>query len=77
LDGRDQNAMTALDVLLAVAGCAVTALVVAAMILMTPRGEVDLYGDASDPQGSELSRADAEERADGTARRPDESHVGL
>jgi hypothetical protein len=47
------------------------------MILMTPRGEFDLDGDASDTQGSELSRADAEERGDGTARRPDESHVGL
>jgi hypothetical protein len=69
--------MTALDVLLAVAGFAVTALVVAAMILMTPRGEVDLYGDASDSQGSELSRADAQQQADGTARGPAESHVGL
>jgi flagellar biosynthesis/type III secretory pathway M-ring protein FliF/YscJ len=62
--------MSGLDVLLAVAGFAVTALVVAAMILMTPHGEVDLYGDASDSQGSELSRADAQQRADGTARRP-------
>jgi hypothetical protein len=69
--------MTSLDVLLAVAGFAVTALVVAAMILMTPRGEVDLYGDATDTQGSELSRAEAEERVDVTERRSDELHVGL
>ena len=68
--------MTALDVLVAVAGFAVTALVVAAMILMTPRGEVDLYGDATDTQGSELSRADAEKPAHTTARSAEEVHVG-
>ena len=33
--------MTGLDVLLAVAGLAATALVVAGMILITPRGTVD------------------------------------
>jgi hypothetical protein len=27
------------------------------MILLTPRGEVDLFGDVTDPQGAELSRA--------------------
>jgi hypothetical protein len=69
--------MTALEVLLAVAGFTVTALVVAGMILMTPRGEVDLYGGAPDSQGSELSRAGAEGRADGTARGPADSNVGL
>ena len=51
--------MTGLEVLLAVAGSAVTVLVIAGMILITPRGEVDLYGDATDPQGSNLSQADA------------------
>ena len=51
--------MTGLEVLLAVAGVGVTALVVVAMILITPRGEVDLYGDAGDSQGEQLSRARA------------------
>ena len=50
--------MTGLEVLLAVAGFAATVLVVAGMIVITPRGEVDLHGDATDPQGSDLSRAD-------------------
>jgi len=36
--------MSGLDVLLAVAGLAVTVLVVAGMILITPRGEVDVFG---------------------------------
>lgn len=49
--------MTGLEVLLAGAGFAATVLVVAGMILITPRGEVD-HGDATDPQGSDLSRAD-------------------
>jgi hypothetical protein len=52
--------MTDLDVLLAIAGFAVTALVVAGMILITPRGEVDVDEDAGS-QGAELSRADARE----------------
>jgi hypothetical protein len=51
--------MTDLDVLLAVAGFAVTVLVVAGMILITPRGSVDAFDDVTDPQGAELSRADA------------------
>lgn len=50
--------MTGLEVLLAVAGFAMTVLVVAGMILITPRGLVDVNGDATDPQGSDLSRAD-------------------
>ena len=50
--------MTGLEVLLAVAGVAVTVLVVAAMILITPRGLVDVNEDATDRQGSDLSRAD-------------------
>jgi len=48
--------MTDLDVLLAVAGLAVTVLVVAGMILITPRGAVDAFDDVTDPQGAELSR---------------------
>jgi len=54
--------VSALEVLLAVAGFAATALVVAGMILLTPRGEVELHEDASDGQGSDLSRADAPAR---------------
>jgi len=49
--------MTALDVLLAVAGVAATALVIAGMILLTPRGQVDIHDDATDSQGAQLSRA--------------------
>jgi hypothetical protein len=51
--------VTGLEVLLAVVGFAVTMLVIAGMILITPRGAVDVYGDATDPQGSDLSQADA------------------
>ena len=51
--------MTDLDVLVAVAGLTVTVLVVAGMILITPRGTVDAFEDVTDPQGAELSRADA------------------
>jgi len=50
--------MTGLEAVLAVAGFAVTVLVIAGMILITPRGEVDLRGEATDPQGADLSRAD-------------------
>ena len=50
--------MTDLDVLLAVAGLAVTVLVVAGMILITPRGTVDAFDDVTDPQGAELSQAE-------------------
>ena len=64
--------MSALEVLVGVAGSAVTILVVAAMILITPRGQVDLRERADDPQGSSLSRAPAPDSAhvyaDGAAR---------
>ena len=53
--------MTDLDVLLAIAGFAVTALVVAGMILITPRGEVDVHGEEAESQGEDLSRAEAAE----------------
>ena len=49
--------MTTLNVVLAVAGFAATVLVVVGMILITPRGAVDLDDDATDPQGEDLSRA--------------------
>ena len=61
--------MTGLDVLLAVAGFTVTVLVVAGMILTTPRGAVDVVDDVTDPQGAELSRADAIDPAPTAARR--------
>ena len=50
--------MTDLDVLLAVAGLAITVLVLTGMILVTPRGTVAV-DDVTEPQGAELSRADA------------------
>ena len=62
--------MTGLDVVLAVAGLVVTVLVVAGMILITPRGAVDAFDDETDPQGAELSRADAIDPGHAAARRP-------
>ncbi len=47
--------MTALEVLLAVAGLGVTMLVIAGMILMTPRGQVEVHEAGTDPHGSNLS----------------------
>ena len=61
--------MTGLDVLLAVAGLAVTVLVVAGMILVTPRGAVDAFDDVTDPQGAELSRAEPIDLSHTPARR--------
>ena len=49
--------MTGLEVLLGVAGLVVTVLVVAGMILITPRGEVELDGEVREGQGADLSRA--------------------
>jgi hypothetical protein len=50
--------MSALEIVLATVGFTVTTLVVVGMILITPRGEIDLHDtDAKDPQGSNLSRA--------------------
>jgi hypothetical protein len=49
--------VTGLDVLLAVAGSAATLLVIVGMILITPRGQVDIAQDAPSSQGSDLSRA--------------------
>ena len=61
--------MTDLDVLLAVAGLAVTVLVVAGMILVTPRGAVDAFDDVTDPRGAELNRTDAIDLSHTAARR--------
>ena len=60
--------MTWLDVLLAVAGLVATLLVVAGMILVTPRGAIDVLEEATDPQGEELSHADAIDRTDPVAQ---------
>ena len=49
------------DVLLAVAGAVATLLVIAGMILITPRGEVEMEREASSSQGADLSRADVGE----------------
>ena len=38
--------MSALEVLIGIAGLVVTVLVVAAMILITPRGQVELHGES-------------------------------
>ena len=54
--------MSSLDVLLAFAGAIVTVLVITAMILITPRQQVDLHADGADPQGSNLSGADVPRR---------------
>jgi hypothetical protein len=51
--------MSAIEVLLAITGFTVTALVVAGMILLTPRGQVAVHADDDDPQGSQLSEATA------------------
>src|SRR3954447_8292808 len=70
LDGRGEDAMTGLDVLLAVAGGVATLLVIAGMILITPRGQVDMDRDAPSSQGSDLSRtaaADPPAHASGNA----------
>ena len=68
--------MSGLDVVLAFAGLAVTVLVVAGMILITPRGAVDVFDDVTDPQGAELSRADAIDPAHAAARRRRVEPVG-
>jgi hypothetical protein len=67
--------MSQLDVLLAVAGFVVTALVVAGMILITPRGTVDVSGDTTDALGAERSRADGTRHLQ-TAVRPADGRVG-
>jgi hypothetical protein len=62
--------MSSLDILLAIAGFGATALVVAGMILLTPRGEVDVHDDATNSQGAQLSRADAPAKAAGALSAP-------
>jgi hypothetical protein len=62
LDECREARMTGLEVLLAVAGVIATALVIAGMILITPRGAVDVHVDRADAHGSNLSGAQAPDR---------------
>jgi hypothetical protein len=61
--------MTDLDVLLAGAGLIVTVLVVAGMILITPRRTVDAAREVTDPHGAVPSRAGATGPGHTAARR--------
>jgi hypothetical protein len=54
--------MSGLEVLLAVAGFVVTALVIAGMILLTPRGQVDVLPDEDHAANGNLSPATTAER---------------
>jgi hypothetical protein len=47
--------MSTVDVLLAVAGTLVTVLTLAGMVLLTPRGVVEVQQEGTDPQDSSLS----------------------
>ena len=47
--------MSGVDVLLAVAGILVTLLTLAGMVLLTPRGVVEVHTEGTDSQGSNLS----------------------
>ena len=47
--------MSGVDVLLAVAGTLVTVLTLAGMVLLTPRGVVEVHTEGTDSQGSNLS----------------------
>jgi hypothetical protein len=60
--------MSGLELLVGIAGFIVTVLVVAAMILITPRNQVALHAPATDPQGSSLS-------TEGAAQQPDRGAV--
>ena len=60
--------MTDLEILLAIAGFVVTAVVVAGMILLTPRGGIELDESASNGQGADLSRADVPDGHPGLPR---------
>ena len=51
--------MSSLEVLVAVAGFMVTTLVVAGMILITPRGQVPVSEDPEHPANANLSAAEA------------------
>jgi hypothetical protein len=54
--------MSGVDILVAVAGCGVSALVVIAMILITPRGLVDLRAEANDSSFADVPEVEASGR---------------
>jgi len=54
--------MSAVDIVVAVAGCGVSALVVIAMILITPRGLVDLREEANNSSPTDVPRVEVSER---------------
>jgi len=54
--------MSAVDIVVAVAGCGVSALVVIAMILITPRGLVDLREEANNSSRTDVPRVEVSER---------------
>jgi hypothetical protein len=54
--------MSAVDIVVAVAGCGVSALVVIAMILITPRGLVDLREEAKNSSRTDVPRVEVSER---------------
>jgi hypothetical protein len=62
--------VSSLEILVAVAGCGVTALVVVAMILLTPRGVVDLRAEAINTQRPDVRQAEAPVRAARVPTRP-------
>ncbi len=51
--------MSGVDLLLAVAGTGITGLVVAGMLLLTPRGVAEIPDEGADPDGSNLRSAGA------------------
>jgi hypothetical protein len=59
--------MSAVEILVGGAGVVVTVLVIAGMILITPRGQVDVHAEGTDPQGSNLSPTRRRRRSPSTA----------
>jgi len=51
--------MSNLEILLAIAGFVVTTLVIAGMILLTPRGQVPVRAEEDHPENANLSAAAA------------------
>ena len=47
--------MNGVEVLIGIAGVVVTILVMVGMILITPRGVVEVHTEGEDPEGSNLS----------------------
>jgi len=62
--------VSALQLLIAVAGCGVTGLVVVAMILITPRGVVDLRAKATESHSPDVGQAEARQGAERVPPRP-------